>query len=199
MINVNKEIKESEFPIKFGIITGEIDVIESDPIIDDLIKRYIDLEFDSLTDPKSFQSIAGGRSLYRYFKKDPTRYRLSSEALIRRVKSGKGLYTINNIVDLMNFYSIKYGNPVGLYDFDKIEGPIEYRLGLKDELYKGLGKGILNIENLPVLSDALGAFGSATSDNERTRITTDRYVRHQCKVVFRDILLLHQSSIIKMH
>ncbi len=173
MINTNKEIKESGIPIKFGIVTGDIVVIESDPKVDDLIERYIDTEFDSLTDPKSHQSIMGGRSLYRHFKKDPTRYRLSSEALIRRLKSGKGLYSINNIVDLMNYFSIKYGNPIGIYDLEKIKGPIEYRLGHKDEFYKGLGKGTLNIENLPVLADELGAFGSATSDTERTMITLE--------------------------
>lgn len=173
MINTNEEIKASGIPIKFGIVTGEIVVIESDPKVDELIERYIDTEFDSLSDPKSHQSIMGGRSLYRYFKKDPTRYRLSSEALIRRLKSGKGLYSINNIVDLMNYFSIKYGNPIGLYDLEKIKGSIEYRLGHKDEIYKGLGKGTLNIENLPVLSDELGAFGSATSDTERTMITLD--------------------------
>ena len=36
-----------------------------------------------------------------------------------------------------------------------------------------MGKGTLNIENLPVLSDAIGAFGSATSDTERTMITSE--------------------------
>lgn len=41
------------------------------------------------------QQIAAMRSAYKALGKDPSRYRGSAEALLRRVLSGKGLYQIN--------------------------------------------------------------------------------------------------------
>ena len=38
-------------------------------------------------------------------------------------------------------------------------------------LWTVAGRGDLNLEGLPVFSDALGPFGSPTSDSERTMIT----------------------------
>lgn len=41
--------------------------------------------------------------------KDPGRYRISSEALYRRLKQGKGLYAINSVVDANNIASLETG------------------------------------------------------------------------------------------
>lgn len=46
-------------------------------------------------------------------------------------------------------------------------------IGKEGEKYKGIGKEMINIEGLPVLSDSLGNFGSPTSDCERSMITKD--------------------------
>ena len=46
-------------------------------------------------------------------------------------------------------------------------------IGKKDEQYKGIGKEQINIENLPVLTDSIGSFGSPTSDSERAMITSN--------------------------
>jgi DNA/RNA-binding domain of Phe-tRNA-synthetase-like protein len=43
-------------------------------------------------------------------------------------------------------------------------------LGQADDVYEAIGRGQLNIENLPVFRDELGPFGSPTSDSVRTRI-----------------------------
>ncbi|WP_372646180.1 B3/4 domain-containing protein, partial [Ancylomarina sp.] len=107
---------------------------------------------------------------YRRVGKDPNRYRLSAESLLRRIVNGKGLYKINNVVDLLNLASIKSGFSIGGYNADKIEGAIKMGLGQADEAYEGIGRGDLNIENLPIFRDELGAFGSATSDSLRTQI-----------------------------
>ncbi len=173
MIEISKKITECGVPIRLDVITGKVNVLENRQDIRQMIESYIQEEFDPSVDPKSYPSIEGGRKLYRAFKKDPTRYRLSSEALMRRLKKERDVYEINDLVDLMNLYSLRTGHPIGLYDIEKIEGEIVFRLGEADEVYLGLGKGVLNIENLPVLSDKRGAFGSATSDSERTAITVD--------------------------
>ena len=56
--------------------------------------------------------------------KEPSRYRVSSEALIRRILQGKGLYRINNVVDTNNLISIETGYSVGSYDLENLHGNI---------------------------------------------------------------------------
>lgn len=102
--------------------------------------------------------------------KEPSRYRLSAEALARRVLSGKGLYKVCNVVDLLNLISLETGYSIGGYDADQIQGEIRLGKGQKDEAYQAIGRGALNIENLPVCRDALGAFGNPTSDSVRTMV-----------------------------
>jgi len=115
-------------------------------------------------------NIAAAREAYKACGKDPARYRLSSEALLRRVVSGKSLYQINNVVDLLNLISISTGFSIGGYDEDKIAGDIEMGIGRANEAYSGLGRGQLNIEGMPVFRDDQGAFGTSTSDSERTGV-----------------------------
>ena len=118
----------------------------------------------------SVPQIAAMRQAYKALGKDPSRYRGSAEALLRRVLSGKGLYLINSVVDINNLVSLESLNPAGTYDLEKITPPIELRIGAAGESYKGIGKDLINIENLPVFADAAGAFGSPTSDSERAMV-----------------------------
>lgn len=127
----------------------------------------------SLDDIAKEKNINDSRELYRKIGKDPHRYRISSEALIRRIIQGKGLYKINNIVDANNLISINSKLSVGSYDLDKLGEQLSFRIGKKGEKYKGIGKDIINIENLPVFSDEFGAYGSPTSDSEKAMITNE--------------------------
>src|SRR6476469_6914645 len=115
--------------------------------------------------------IAAMRQAYKALGKDPSRYRGSAEALLRRVLQGKGLYLINSVVDINNLVSLESLNPAGTYDLEKITPPIELRIGAAGESYKGIGKDLLNIENLPIFADTSGPFGSPTSDSERAMVT----------------------------
>jgi DNA/RNA-binding domain of Phe-tRNA-synthetase-like protein len=116
-------------------------------------------------------AIDASRKAYRACGKDPARYRLSAEALLRRVCNGKGLYQISNVVDQLNLVSINSGFSIGGYDVDQIQGDVTFGIGRTDEPYSGIGKGELNIENIPVFRDDLGAFGTPTSDSQRTEVT----------------------------
>lgn len=122
-------------------------------------------------------AIASSRKAYKVSGKDPARYRLSSEALLRRVVSGKGLYRINNVVDQLNLVSVSTGFSIGGYDAAKICGDVSFGIAT-DEAYVGIGRGALNIEGLPVFRDQRGAFGTPTSDSERTSVTenTNRFL-----------------------
>ena len=91
--------------------------------------------------------------------------------LIRRILQGKGLYRINNVVDTNNLISIETGYSVGSYDLENLHGNINFRIGNIGEKYQGIGKEMINIENLPVFADDFGAYGSPTSDSTRAMIT----------------------------
>lgn len=120
---------------------------------------------------KEMAAIEATRRVYRACGKDPSRYRPAAEALIRRVVQGKELYQIDTLVDLINLASMKYGYSIGGFDADKFVGDtLALGVGEPGEPYEGIGRGILNIEGMPVYRDQKGGVGTPTSDNERTKI-----------------------------
>ena len=121
---------------------------------------------------KQMSGIAATRRVYKACGKDPSRYRPASEALIRRILQGKELYQIDTLVDLINLASIRFGYSIGGFDADKFVGDtLTLGVGRKDEPYEGIGRGVINIEGLPVYRDEEGGVGTPTSDHERTKIT----------------------------
>ena len=111
------------------------------------------------------------RAMFREWGMDPSKYRPSSEALLRRVVQGKGLYRVSNVVDVGNLGSIETGWPYGCYDRSKINPPVSLRHGAAGERYEGIGKQIWHLEGRPVLADPQGPFGSPISDSTRSMIT----------------------------
>ena len=123
---------------------------------------------------KEMSGIAATRKVYRACGKDPSRYRPASEALIRRMLQGKELYQRDTLVDLVNLASIAYGYSIGGFDADKFEGDtLTLGVGKAGEPYEGIGRGMINIEGLPVYRDKIGGVGTPTSDNERTKMNSD--------------------------
>lgn len=121
---------------------------------------------------KEHPAILATRQIYKRCGKDPSRYRPSSEALIRRMLKGHELYQINTAVDLINLASIRFGYSIGGFDAAKIQGnQLVLGIGKADEPYVGIGRGPLNIEGLPVYRDQEGGIGTPTSDHERTKLS----------------------------
>ncbi len=136
--------------------------------------KILDLQSQlKIEDISQIPSIASSRKAYKACGKDPARYRLSAEALLRRVVNRGELYQVNNVVDCLNLVSISTGFSIGGYDAEKIEGKIVFGIGAEDEPYEGIGRGVLNIEYMPVFRDDRGAFGTPTSDSVRTSVTAD--------------------------
>lgn len=111
------------------------------------------------------------REIYRAIGLDPTRYRPSSEALLRRVLKGESLYRINTLVNALNYCSLKHLVPYGLYDLEKIQPPVALRRGREGEGYPGIRKEFVNVSDRLCLADAAGPFGNPSSDSDRTKIT----------------------------
>lgn len=121
---------------------------------------------------KLMTSIQATRRIYKVCGKDPSRYRPSGEALVRRVLQGKKLYQIDTLVDLINLASMKYGYSIGAFDADKFCGDtLTLGIGRDGEPYEGIGRGMINIAGMPVYRDSLGGVGTPTSDHERTKVS----------------------------
>lgn len=122
---------------------------------------------------KLHSGIDATRKAYKRFGKDPSRYRPACEQLARRVLQGKGLYSVDTLVDLVNLVSLFCGYSTAALDRDKIVGDsLTLGIGQTEEPYEGIGRGVLNIEHLPVYRDALGGVATPTSDNVRTMIAS---------------------------
>lgn len=120
---------------------------------------------------KDRPGIAATRLAYKRAGKDPSRYRPACEQLARRLLQGKGLYSVDRLVDAVNLVSLAYGYSTAALDADKIVGTaVDLDLGQETEPYEAIGRGVINIAHLPVYRDREGAFASPTSDSVRTRI-----------------------------
>lgn len=174
-VQIDKILKDS-CKVNIGCLFYKTCVIRTNSelwdYIDNVVIGEIQKKFtlENLTEQTNIKT---SREAYKSLGKEPSRYRVSSEALIRRILQGKGLYKINNVVDTNNLISIETGYSVGSYDLEKLQGNINFRIGKAGEKYQGIGKEMINIEKLPVFVDDIGPYGSPTSDSTRAMITEE--------------------------
>ena len=146
---------------------GEGPARASELMAPDLQARYAGLE------PSQIPALREARALYKSFNMDPSRHRPSSEALLRRMLKGQGLYRINNVVDACNLSSLTMVLPIGMYDLALVQGNVVLRTGLGNEEYPGIRKGPVHLAGRLGLFDQAGPFGSPTSDSARTCVSPD--------------------------
>lgn len=173
LTTISQKIKNACPNLRLGCIESTISIkTENETLWKAIDTKLAALQRTLVTAQISkISTIAASKKGYKALGKDPSRYRLSAEALLRRVVKKKGLYKINNVVDLLNLVSISTGFSIGGYDVDKIEGNIIFGVGEENEPYQAIGRGKLNIQSLPVFRDDISAFGSPTSDSQRTMVT----------------------------
>jgi DNA/RNA-binding domain of Phe-tRNA-synthetase-like protein len=116
--------------------------------------------------------IAAVRGLQKSFGFDPTRYRPSSEALLRRVLKGQGLHQVNSAVDVNNLCSLEWLLPMCIYDLRNVKGQVRVSSGEPGEEYQGIGRQVFQAEDKVIIADESGIMGSTVSDSERTKVTT---------------------------
>jgi DNA/RNA-binding domain of Phe-tRNA-synthetase-like protein len=168
------EIKIALPGVKLGVVEADgasIILVHPDlaKLMDEVCARKrAEFTVESLAEAEPVRAV---RSMFREWGMDPSKYRPSSEALLRRVVQGKGLYRVSNVVDIGNLGSLETGWPYGCYDRSKINPPVALRHGATGEKYEGIGKQTWHLEGRPVLTDSSGPFGSPISDSTRTMIT----------------------------
>jgi len=172
-IYISNNLADKIPDIELSCIECDVQLEEKNEILwDDIQNKIKELCADlNVEDISEIPAISTSRKAYKVCGKDPARYRLSAEALLRRVLKRNEIYQINNVVDLLNLISISTGFSIGGYDSEKIEGDVVFGIGKNNEPYSGIGRGELNIEFLPVFRDNIGAFGTPTSDSERTSVS----------------------------
>ncbi|MCH6265910.1 B3/4 domain-containing protein [Neobacillus citreus] len=174
-IQVSTELTELIPNFKVGVIEySNITVGESPQMLKGRLQLFqesifFELEEKNVTDLPGIQE---WRNVFKKTGKDPNRYRHSAEALFRRVKKQNYFASGQSAVDLYNFFSLQYQVPIGLYDRDLLEEPVEIRIGRAGEEYIGLNGRSNSLERLILTSDANGPFGSPFVDSERSAVTT---------------------------
>ena len=175
-VSIDQKLFETYPDIRLGLMGFDADVKAPD----EGFWRYMDAEVlpqvRAAIEGKEWSQIPGirgSRAAYKAFGRNPGRYRVSSEALIRRVRRGDALYHINSVVDVNNLLSVESGLSVGSYDVGKLCGPVVLRKAETGEGYTGIGKDFLDMENMLVLADDQGIFGSSMSDSTRAMVTEE--------------------------
>jgi len=114
---------------------------------------------------------------YRELKKQlsgDTQMLPALEGLLTRAILKGRFPQVNSVVDMANIVSIKHLVPIGLFDFDKIQGNVELTLALPGDQFIPIGKDKLVrlSPGTPILKDAEGIFSAVGSrDSQRTMIT----------------------------
>jgi len=116
--------------------------------------------------------VAALRRLFRAAGTDPTRYRPSSEALLRRLLKGEDLPAIHPLVDLNNQLSIELRVPACVLAEGSFSFPVTLRAGREGERLETL-RGPLSLEGKPVLEDAVGPFGTPITDGQRVKVLAE--------------------------
>jgi DNA/RNA-binding domain of Phe-tRNA-synthetase-like protein len=160
--------------VKLGVLEADgLRVVLVDPGLAARMDEVCDRKrreftLESLAEDAEIRAV---RAMFREWGMDPSKYRPSSEALLRRVVQGKGLYRVSNTVDMANLGSVETGWPYGCYDRSRIRASIVFRHGRAGESYEGIGKKMWHLEGSPVLADPDGPFGSPISDSTRSMVT----------------------------
>jgi len=129
-------------------------------------------ETRSLETLSSDSTVAGLRRLFRAAGCDPTRYRPSSEALLRRLLKGAEMPEIHPLVDLNNCLSAQLAVPCCVMAEGTFEPPYVMRAGREGESYESL-RGPFNLEGKPLLVDALGPCDAPITGSQRVKVTAD--------------------------
>lgn len=117
----------------------------------------------------SHPTVAALRRLFREAGCDPTRYRPSSEALLRRLLKGEPLPAIHPLVDVNNCLSAELAVPACVMNIANLQPPFLFRAGLRGESYLSL-RGPFNLEGKPLLLDAQGPADAPITGGERVKV-----------------------------
>lgn len=161
-------------PLCITDINPELEVLKNQ-IITSTRERY------NLEEVKEKPLFRAYRDFFWSVGIDPPKTRTASEALVRRILSGKSLPTINTAVDAYNLVSIQTGVPIGAFYADLLKGNIRMRFAEEGEVFLGIGmeKPIELHTNQVILTDEREIIAMYPyRDSDTTKITPATKVIH---------------------
>lgn len=177
-IKISEEVKKLVPTAVMGVIKYTADIEKSS----EKLLEFFDSTMEEIAGKFETKDIVGvphikpTRQAYKALGKDPHSYRSAAEQMLRRVILKKGLYHVNNAVDINNIISVTSGYSIGSYDTANIVGDVTLCKAPEGTHYKGIGKDTYeyNVEFLPALFDDEGCFGNPSSDSQRTMLKNGR-------------------------
>ena len=172
-IQISNKIREACPQLALAIIICEV----KNSVTSDKLWYEIDTEIQRINTTYSLEEInkrpeiGATRKIYKTLGKDPNRYRPSAEALCRRIVREIPIYQVSTLVDIINLVSVRSGFSIGGFDIEKIQGNIRLDVGTAADEFEAIGRGLMNVEGLPLYRDEVGGIGTPTSDNERSKIS----------------------------
>ena len=103
--------------------------------------------------------------------------RIKTPDLIKSRLRSSGIKNINFLVDIINYVMLEIGQPMHVFDLDKLKLPLSVKYANKTELFEGLDNNKYKLtKKIPVISDQSGPIalagvlgGQETSTSQKTR------------------------------
>jgi DNA/RNA-binding domain of Phe-tRNA-synthetase-like protein len=170
-VSIDPSVKNTAPGLLLGCIVARVSVSEHD----DALWRELEIKQATMNTLDAAQisalpQVSAQKYAYRKAGKNPGRHRGSNEILMQRISEGKGLNHVNTLIDLKNLISLETHNPVSLYDCSKLDPPILCQFGEPGEIYQDVNDNPVDLENLPMLVDGYGSFGSPNGDSQRAAV-----------------------------
>ena len=156
----------------WALYWAELELLEADrerlaaALVETARRARAELELTGLA---AEPAIAALRRLFRAAGCDPTRYRPSSEALLRRLLKGGELPAIHPFVDLNNCLSARLRVPSCVMAEGSWRPPVRFRAGRERETYESL-KGPFKLGGKPLLLDDDGPLDTPITGSRRVMI-----------------------------
>jgi len=139
--HIDQKVSEKFPSISVGIaVIKGVTIEKIDKNLEEEKERIVS-SFSSLTteDINTIPEVLQYRKLYKEMGIDYHSRRPSPEALLRRLATGKGLYTVNTCVDAYNMVVLESKISIGAFDFDSILFPTVLRFAQEGEKIELLG------------------------------------------------------------
>jgi len=140
--HISADVHEKLPGIKFAVVrVDSVTVVKKSDELEAYKKEVLE-KFSGLTLEKidSMPTIQAYRNLFRAFGVDWHSRRPSPDALLRRIALGKGLYTVNTLVDAYNLAVVETGIGLGAFDSSKLSLPVVLRFAKDGEQMHPIGE-----------------------------------------------------------
>ena len=134
------KVEKNLLTVNGGIYTGVL-IVEgvNNKTVQEEISEKLNHEVTKLSEElanvsvKELKCLELYREAFKAFNINPSKFPCSIEAIISRIAKKGELPSINPIVDLGNYISLKYKIPVGVHDIDTLDSDLVVRLSVDED------------------------------------------------------------------